>query len=49
MHWGDPIRDPCWRFRRDVPDQRMEVRPPLSARDRGRERTDALTTEEVAA
>lgn len=21
MYWGDPVRDPCWRFRRIVPDR----------------------------
>jgi hypothetical protein len=21
MYWGDPVRDPCWRFRRVVPDR----------------------------
>jgi hypothetical protein len=21
MHWGDPVRDPCWRFRRVLPDR----------------------------
>ncbi len=21
MYWGDPERDPCWRFRRVVPDR----------------------------
>ena len=21
MYWGDPVRDPCWRFRPVVPDR----------------------------
>jgi hypothetical protein len=21
MYWGDPVRDPCWRFRRILPDR----------------------------
>jgi hypothetical protein len=22
MYWGDPVRDPCWRFRRVLPPDR---------------------------